>query len=113
VNLLVSLEAGLDIAEAVEFLRDRSPQLPTRFRQSLERSYSSIVEHPAMFPVVHRQFRRALLRHFPTRSSTLSSRKQSSSWALYIKRGIRRRGNVERSVQECREGGRPTSGIHR
>jgi plasmid stabilization system protein ParE len=65
VNLLVSLEAGLDIAEAVEFLRDRSPQLPTRFRQSLERSYSSIVEHPAMFPVVHRQFRRALLRHFP------------------------------------------------
>ena len=64
-KLLVSLEAGLDIAEAVDFLRDRSPQLPTRFRQSLERSYSSIIEHPAMFPLVHRQFRRALISHFP------------------------------------------------
>jgi toxin ParE1/3/4 len=64
-QLIVSREAGADIAEAVTWLRDISPNLPVRFGIELERVYSSILEHPRMYPNVYKTFRRALLRRFP------------------------------------------------
>jgi toxin ParE1/3/4 len=64
-NLLVSFEARNDIGEALEFLRERSPVLPSRFRSSLEETYRDIAEYPEMHPLFYRRFRRALLRHFP------------------------------------------------
>jgi len=64
-HLVVSREARTDVAEAVAWFRNRSPQLPDRFRTALESVYQSIVEHPEMHPVVYRRFRRALLHTFP------------------------------------------------
>ena len=64
-QLIVSREARADIAEAVAWLRDRSPDLPDRFRAELEGIYESVLEHPEMYPAVYRRFHRALLRKFP------------------------------------------------
>ena len=64
-QLIVSSEARADIAEAVSFLRDRSPELPLRFQERLEYVYSAILEYPEIYPLVYRRFRRGLLRRFP------------------------------------------------
>ena len=64
-NLRISVEARSDISEAVEWLAERSPTVPQRFRASLEDTFGIILEHPSMFPQVHREVRRALLRKFP------------------------------------------------
>lgn len=64
-KLRISVEAGSDISEAVQWLRERSPSVPQRFRTSLEETFGSILEHPFMFPNVHGEIRRALLRKFP------------------------------------------------
>jgi len=65
VRLIVSREAGADIVEAVTWLRDISPSLPVRFGIELERVYSSILDHPRMYPNVYKTFRRTLLHRFP------------------------------------------------
>ena len=64
-QLVVSREARSEIAEAVAWFREISPNLSTRFGGELEKVYSSILEHPQMYPLVHRNIRRALLRGFP------------------------------------------------
>jgi toxin ParE1/3/4 len=64
-TLLVSPEARDDIAEAIDWFRERSPELSARFRLELEETYLRISEHPEIHPLVYRSFRRALLRHFP------------------------------------------------
>lgn len=64
-NLIVSREAQADIAEALAWFRDRSPTLPMRFGLELETAYSSILEHPEMYPLVYKNFRRTLLQRFP------------------------------------------------
>ena len=64
-ELLVSLEAREDLAEAVGGFREISPQLVVRFGVELERIYSLILEYPDMYPVVYKNFRRGLLRRFP------------------------------------------------
>jgi plasmid stabilization system protein ParE len=64
-EVIVSREAGSDIADAVAWFRDRSPELLERFRAEFETVYASIVEHPDMYPIVHRKLHRALLRRFP------------------------------------------------
>lgn len=65
VELLVSLEAQADIAHAIGGFRDISPTLASRFGDALESVYASIVEYPQMYPVVYKNFRRALIRRFP------------------------------------------------
>lgn len=64
-QLIVSREARADILEAVAWLHDISPRLPARFGNELERIYSSILGHPQMYPIVYKNFRRALLHRFP------------------------------------------------
>ena len=64
-QLVVSREARSDISEAIAWLGDVSPSLPSRFKLELENVYASILEHTQMYPVVHKTFRRALLRRFP------------------------------------------------
>jgi toxin ParE1/3/4 len=64
-RFLVAAEARSDIAEAVGWLRDRSPELPPRFRIAVDETFAAIADRAEMFPVVHREIRRALLRHFP------------------------------------------------
>lgn len=64
-KLILTPESRADIADAIVFLRERSPQLPSRFRERLEYVYSMILEYPEIYPVVYRNFRRGLLRRFP------------------------------------------------
>jgi plasmid stabilization system protein ParE len=64
-QLILSREARADIAEAIAWLRDRSPALPRRFRTELESVLTAALTHPDMYPVVYRRFHRALLSRFP------------------------------------------------
>lgn len=64
-RLVVTLEAGADIAEAIAWFGRISPSLPARLRVELDDVNASILEHPELHPVVYRNFRRALLRKFP------------------------------------------------
>jgi len=64
-EILISREARADIAEAVGSLDEISSVLPHRFGIELERVYAAIGEYPQMYPLVYKNFRRALLRRFP------------------------------------------------
>ena len=64
-QLIVSREAQADISEAVAYFRGISPRLPVRFGMEVEATYTSILEHPELYPVVYKNFRRALLHRFP------------------------------------------------
>jgi toxin ParE1/3/4 len=64
-RLIVSREAEADIREAVAYFRGISPALSARFGIELETIYSFILEHPELYPVVYKNFRRALLHRFP------------------------------------------------
>ena len=64
-EIIVAREARADLASAIGGFRDISPVLAARFAAELERVYAHIGEYPQMYPVVYRNFRRALLRKFP------------------------------------------------
>ena len=64
-EILFSREARADIAEALRGFNDISPALSARFEAELERVYTNVVDYPQMYPVVYKNFRRALLRRFP------------------------------------------------
>lgn len=64
-QLIVSAEAHADLEEAAAWFGRISPRLRVRFGIELEAVYSTILEHPEMFPVVYKNFRRALLQRFP------------------------------------------------
>jgi toxin ParE1/3/4 len=64
-EIFISREARADIAEAAGSLGEISPSLPDRFAAELERVYSAIGEYPQIYPIVYKDFRRALLRRFP------------------------------------------------
>lgn len=64
-QLVVALEARADIAEAVDGLRGISDRLALRFGIELETVFGNITDYPEMYPVVYKNFRRGLIRHFP------------------------------------------------
>lgn len=64
-EILVSREAHLDLAEAAGHLGSISPRLAARFTAELERVFTNVAEYPEMYPLVHKNFRRALLCKFP------------------------------------------------
>jgi plasmid stabilization system protein ParE len=64
-QIIVSREGHGDIAEAITEYRAISPALSERFGAELERVYSYITEYPEMYPVIYKNFRRALLHKFP------------------------------------------------
>jgi toxin ParE1/3/4 len=65
IRLLLTVDARSDIADAVAWLKERSPEVPVRFRHEIEQVMESIRDRPEMYPVVHHTVRRALVRHFP------------------------------------------------
>jgi plasmid stabilization system protein ParE len=64
-QLILSREAREDIRSAVAYLRGISPRLSVRFSIELETVYSAILDHPQLYPVIYKDFRRALLNRFP------------------------------------------------
>lgn len=64
-EILISREAQADLAEAIAGFGEISAALTSRFELELERIYTNLLDYPQMYPVVYKNFRRALLRRFP------------------------------------------------
>ena len=58
-------EAQRDIVSSARWYESREPELGVEFWGSLDRVVEAIREDPERFPMVYREFRRALLRRFP------------------------------------------------
>ncbi len=58
-------QAKADIAEASRWYDDQRPGLGEAFRDELDAALRSIAERPLLYPVLHRDTRRAVLRRFP------------------------------------------------
>jgi len=64
-RLVLRPEAESDLAEAFEWYEQRRPGLGESLLLSVEATHVAIQETPFLFPVVHRNIRRALTRRFP------------------------------------------------
>ncbi len=51
--------------EAQEWYEHRAAGLGPRFRHSLDRVIKRLTQGPTQFPIVYKNVRRAVLRHFP------------------------------------------------
>ena len=58
-------EAETDIEEAAIWYENQRPGLGDEFLDELRSLCKTISENPAIYPVVHRSTRRALIRRFP------------------------------------------------
>ena len=58
-------EARQDIAGAYSWYEEQDPGLGMDFIRCLEVAILSIARHPRIYPVVHDNYRRALVRRFP------------------------------------------------
>jgi plasmid stabilization system protein ParE len=58
-------EARQDIADAYSWYEGQSDGLGMEFIRCLELAILSIERHPRMYPIVHENYRRALIRRFP------------------------------------------------
>jgi plasmid stabilization system protein ParE len=58
-------EAEADLLEAFHWYEQRRFGLGQSLLLSVEAALTSIQEHPLLFPAVHRNVRRALIRRFP------------------------------------------------
>ncbi len=58
-------EAELDLADAATWYEEQRKGLGHEFLDEILASLSSISNAPLMFPVLHRETRRALIRRFP------------------------------------------------
>ncbi len=57
--------AQADIEEAARWYELRSEGLGQRFLDEVERTLARLAANPLLYPKLHRQIRRALLRRFP------------------------------------------------
>ena len=58
-------EADAELTEAREWYSHQRKDLDLEFMQCLDDALSRIVDNPYVFPVVHRDLRRAVVRRFP------------------------------------------------
>ncbi len=64
-TLLVTDEAEEDINDAAEWYRLVDSGLESEFVRTVEACLESIKRNPEQYPLIHKDFRRALLRKFP------------------------------------------------
>lgn len=64
-ELIVAPEAVQDLAEAYAWYEDRRPGLGEEFLSSLDACIEAIRRTPKMHALVHKKYRRALVRRFP------------------------------------------------
>lgn len=64
-ELRVRPEAENDLADAAEWYEKQQARLGHQFLDEARTSFSAITENPLLFPIVHRNTRRALMRRFP------------------------------------------------
>jgi plasmid stabilization system protein ParE len=65
VELVIAPEAELDIAEAYDWYEGRRAGLGEEFLSSVDACLESIRRQPRMHSVVHKDYRRSLIRRFP------------------------------------------------
>jgi plasmid stabilization system protein ParE len=65
VELILALEAELDITEAYGWYEQRGFGLGEAFMSSVEASLQGIRRFPSMWPIIHEGHRRCLVRRFP------------------------------------------------
>lgn len=58
-------EAARDLTDAAVWYEQRQGGLGHRFLDEVAAALSAVSEAPSMFPIVHRNTRRALIRRFP------------------------------------------------
>jgi toxin ParE1/3/4 len=58
-------EAELDLIEALRWYDERDPELGNDLLRCVFRCIASIERNPRLYPLVHRQMRRALVSRFP------------------------------------------------
>lgn len=63
--VFVSLASEQDLAKAIAWYEERASGLGSEFLRSVEATLASIGRTPALYPRVHGEVRRALLRRFP------------------------------------------------
>ncbi len=63
--LVVRRLASLDINTAALWYEDRVPRLGVRFVAEIDACLETIRATPELYPIVHRDIRRALVRKFP------------------------------------------------
>ena len=64
-RLRIRPEAEADLAEAYQWYKDKAGAVCDEFVNEVDRTFSLIGENPAMYPVVYKNVRRALVRRFP------------------------------------------------
>ena len=64
-KLSIRKEAEEDIDQAFGWHSANVPHVANRFLNALENLFVLVMEHPALFPIVYRDLRRAMVRHFP------------------------------------------------
>ncbi len=64
-QILVRAEAEADIEESFDWYEDEVLGLGHEFLQALRLTLSLVSTNPLLFPVIHRQIRRAIVRRFP------------------------------------------------
>ena len=64
-QLLVRPAAAADIEDAHHWYEQQRAGLGDEFLELVGQTLSAIQEHPARYPVIHRDTRRAFLRRFP------------------------------------------------
>ena len=61
----LTLEAEQDAKKGAAWYEGESKGLGSAFLEIMDRTLATVVENPHLFPVVHRDVRRALLKRFP------------------------------------------------
>jgi plasmid stabilization system protein ParE len=64
-ELIVAPEAEQDVAEAYAWYEDQRTGLGEDFLGCVEASIEAILRTPEMYSVIHKSYRRALVRRFP------------------------------------------------
>lgn len=64
-RLVVTPAAAADLASAHDWYEAQTTGLGAEFLRAVDAVFAAIQRAPAMFPAVHRETRRALLRRFP------------------------------------------------
>lgn len=64
-ELVFAPEAEQDLAEAYDWYEERRPGLGDEFLGCVEAALEGLARKPLMYPKVHKDFRRVLVRRFP------------------------------------------------
>jgi toxin ParE1/3/4 len=63
--LIIRPEAEFDLAEAYGWYETQLPGLGSQFLLSVDAALASIQRTPELYPVIHKNVRRSLIRRFP------------------------------------------------